>query len=1215
MKRRRFCKDEGARVSFALVALLILAGSSVLSGIVSKLAQDPNSGKGQWATVEEGAILAIESEILELSNRTATAALKEGLSTGQDLSFIYARFQSDFKAGFSQDTVNQGWEIRLEGFDFGLDLGTMPNGRVVGIVNWTARASSGLFVKRTTAVSQDLGSPLALAASMRDRLQMSGNESSELSNLVRGMLYRLVAMRTANGVLDGASVLTTQDIDVAFDLALDLMMCSGAVTVPTRRRDGNSSSSGPADLFLQRLNITTIKSSSVLAQYIMGLLDYYLLWFRDYTGIGEAAEAFFRWVGDKTSADDNLTRARDQWWKDFKVRYMVERWAFDVLAGLLHVAFEMSGDENIDVSSLSIEDLSHKVQGAVNTSAKELGPALEGPHAWEGLRPPDELNIALANMPSKDAQEKELVLGLLQRSLISTDLKAAEGLLDIGRARAASAWEDLAAVDEMGGFSPEAPQMLQNASGSTSTSKGLVIFGVSIQWKDLAYNSTVEKKGIHDTAPEDRLKRSLDAAMEPGNGILFKEVRPYETDFRIVVLGTLEVRKFLFSRGGNLDLGPEIEELEVRFNVPINITMIVPVFTGVPLSGVDYSPSDTLGGDLKEAAWEFINVTWSNLQWAAGALTELKSGVVSGLKELGRRGLNNLAKTSAGHFSHVVEDVMKAIYAKAWNKAINRTWGLVRELFGDELRDMLTFNVTIQGYDLWVIMDPFAESLTVSHLSEGLFFNLTIKRLAEENPPFKPVPVEGFYYALLGTIVYTKGDLTVCAGLDPLTVVQPSPIHVVAQVRDKQGKGYRFELDAPVVQRTYLTKEFSLSTLLKMPLKGIPVPGTELTFDIDAGLRVFYGSDVKKPEKLLIKAVRDAWYTTLEGYSIKAVYDELGDPVLLEAFLLHLLNNVIHSIEDVADEELPEIEVFVELKVSAGLGTASGGLGLSFVIEEPVRVLLYVLPWITENLRAFLLNLAQPEMKIATSRAPSMVLEHLYVRGTVSTEAGLPEAFGGDRFGMMTFATRIEANVPALGALIGKDLGRWKVQVGVLLPNIPSAVVGMIPGMDPPKPRCDLWLVEFSIMELDNDRAKLSEIYYDTKGFDPKEEFVEIWNPTNWRIDLSRWVLADQGGRWDLPDHVTLPPGGRLVVARNRDGFRALFGKLPEISGLTLSLNNDGDSMVLYDPWGVQIDAMAWDSGLHGWDLKCKSGESLHRGAADTDTPGDWYCAVPDPGI
>ena len=1218
MWHRRFREDRGARVPFALVALLILVGTTILSGLVAKFGPERGGGSGLPATAEEGAFVVIENEIVDLSLRTATATVKEGLGTGQDLGAMEARLQSEFKAGFSKVTGEgpRGWVVSLESSDLGLDLGSMPDGKVVGTVNWTARSDSGLQVRWTTQVSQDLGSTLALAFSIRDRLQVCGNESSELSDLVRGMLYRLAAVRTANGVLDGKRVITSRDIDTAFDLALELLMnsSSGKKTLASANGTKIQDPQGPADQFLQRLNITTVKSSSVLAQYLLGLLDYYLLWFRDYTGIGEAAESFFRWVGDKTSADDNLSKARDRWWKDFKVRYMVERWAFDALAGIIHVGLERSGDEDIDVSSLSIEDLSHKVQGGVNASAQGLGPALEGPHALEDLKPPDDLENALANMPCKEPVDKERVLGLLKRSLISTDLKAAEGLLDIGRAMAVGAWEDLVSVDSMGGYSVGAPEGLMNATALQKTSEGLVISGVSVEWHNLVYNTTITKKGVHDTAPEERLRRALDAAMAPGKGAMFKEVRPYETDYSITVLGKLEVHRFLFTRRGSFGLAPDQMGLEVKIDVPINITIIVPVFTGVPLSGVDYNPSDTLGTDLKEALWEFVNETWGGLMWATGALSKLKDGIVGGLKELGRRGLNNLAKTTAGHFSHVIEEVMRALYAKAWNVAMNRTWGFVREIFGDELRDMLTFNVTIHGYDLWVILDPFAESLTVSHLSGPFFFNLTVKRLAEDDPPFRAAPVEGFYYALLGTVVYTKGDLSVRAGLDPLTVLQPSPIQVVAQSKDEKGKGYRFELDAPVVQRSYLTKEFSLSTLLKMPLKGIPVPGTGLTFDIDAGLRVRYGSDVKMPEKLLVKAVRDAWYTTLEGYSVKEVYDELGDPVLLEAFLLHLLNNVVYSIEDVADEELPEIEVFVELKVSAGLGTATGGFGLSFVIEEPVRVLLHILPWIAENLRAFLLNMAQPGLEMSATRAPSMVLEHLYVRGTVSVEAGLPEALGGDRFGRMTFATRIEANVPALGALLGKDLGRWRVRMGVVLPNLPSAVVAAIPGMDPPKPRCDLWIVDISIMELDNDRAKLSEIYYDTKGYDPKEEFVEVWNPTEWRIDLSRWVFADQGGRWELPDHVTLPPGGRIVIARNRDGFRALFGKLPEISGLTLSLNNDGDSMVLYDPWGVQIDEVAWEEGLHGWGLKCKSGESLHRNDTDTDTSKDWYCAAPDPG-
>jgi hypothetical protein len=151
-------------------------------------------------------------------------------------------------------------------------------------------------------------------------------------------------------------------------------------------------------------------------------------------------------------------------------------------------------------------------------------------------------------------------------------------------------------------------------------------------------------------------------------------------------------------------------------------------------------------------------------------------------------------------------------------------------------------------------------------------------------------------------------------------------------------------------------------------------------------------------------------------------------------------------------------------------------------------------------------------------------------------------------------------------------------------------------------------------MELDNDRAKLSEVHYDTKGLDIKEEFVELWNPTNRRIDVSRWVIVDQGGEWTLPDHLDIPAGERLVVSRDRDGFRAAFKELPDVSGLTLSLNNDGDHLELYDPWGVRIDSVAWEGGAHGWNLKCKNGQSLHRNMFDTDTPKDWHCGEPDPG-
>jgi len=1218
MMRRRFRKNEGGRVPFALVAILILVGTTVLAVLVSRL-DGGNGNVDEWSlTDEERGLKDLERGISDLAVEAATSAMEEGLDKGLGPEDISRVLGADLSKGFTgsmgkvmNSTGHRGWTVELVGSDLGIDIGSLPDGTVLGTVNWTAISPGGVTMRGVTQVSEGLERPFALAYTIKERLRSSGSENGELEELIKGMLFKLATVRTANGELEGKKVLTGKDVGKALDLALGLLMNSSS------GGSGPYQKENPADLLLKEYNITTVKSSSVLAQYILGLLDYYLLWFRDYTGLGEASGSFFEWVGKRTDGDKNLSAARDRWYKDLKVRDLVERWAFDTMATLLRAVLKISGDEEIELQDLGMEELSGRVKDGVNTTAEAMEGAGVGPWGTSGLadgRPPIELAQAVEAMPCEDPEEKGPVLERLRQGLEGTAMHAIGGLLVAARGLANYAWDEILASDELEGFSAETPKALLDPVKEQANISRPKITYLDVYWDLLRFNATIGAKGVHDTAPEGRLRRALGAAMAPGKGRLLAEVRPYEADYHIEVKGSFMVHQFVFSRLDRLGLALGHVGVVINFLIPINLSLTIPVLTGVPLSGVDYGPSDTLYGDLKEALWEFVNRTWGAVRWAAGAMRGLFDDVVDGIKELGLRGLENLGNLSAASFSRIVEKVLKALYARAWNDAMNMTWRFLRELIGDDLREMLTFNVTILGLDIQVQLDVFAECLNLSYSADGLSFNLTIKRLTDENPPFRSMPIDGFSYAVLGIGRYQREGLDIRVGLDPLTVYQSSIVQVVGESRDGEGRGFRFELLAPVAERAYLTKEISLSSVTGSPLKGIPIPGTGITVDIDIGLRIRYGADIRTPDKLLIRAVRNAWYKTLEGYSVKQLYSDIGDPVLLEAFILHLLNNIANSIEDVTSEELPEIEVFVDGKASAGAGTASAGFCLSFVIKEPVRVIWDVIPWIIDNLRAFLLRMAHPGLPAGASSAPSTVLERIYVRGTVYSGIGLPGFLGGDEYGRATLGTVVEANIPALGALVGADRGRWMVRTGMMLPNLPSAVAAFIPGFDPPHPRCDLWLFQLSIMELDNDRAKLSEIYYDTKGFDPREEFVEIWNPTAKRIDVSRWVLMDQGGHWRLPDHLSIPPGGRMVIARNRDGFRALFNELPEVAGLTLGLNNDGDVMTLYDPWGVQIDLVAWKGAVHGWNLSCKNGQSLHRGPADTDTPKDWYCEAPDPG-
>jgi len=1170
-------------VPFAAVAVIILLGTLALGALVANMEDNIADQIG----IERAAVASIERSIMDHALVTVGSCLEAGFRDGRDQETISKELDPAFVQGFEGTIVLEGWDIGLHDVVLGLDLSTpFPTGRVVGHVNWSAISPDGTRYRTMTRISEELDRPFGLVAYADDVIQLSGNEGGDLSDLVRSMLFKMAIVRVGNGELEGSNIITSKDVGMALEMALDMFL--------NITDDGD-----PADSFLELIDETEVRSSVIISQYLMGLLDYYLLWFRDYTGIGEGSERFFEWIGEwlakegEDIEDVMIEEDFEEWWRSFNVRDAVERWAFGIMASAIRTVLEMYDDDDIDIRDMDLGEMADVIRGGTDTVN---GVAVD----VEDLRP-----VELER--SDDG-----LVPVLGRVLLDVALEAMEGLVDCARELAAGSIEDLATVDEVHGISAQVRDW-SVPKGAVNSSRFSVL-DLTVQRSELDVDGSISVKGSHHTAPEEKLAKALDGLMHPGEGRAFREIRPYEADFKIRIEGNFTIFSLIVMGRDLTTLLVSNDVVELKRVVPIDIWVTVPVFTGVPLKGVDYDPTDTFVGDLKEIVWEFVNRTWAGLQWIAGSMSRLMAGAQEGLRELGTRGLDNLGKMSARAFSRTVEDVLGAMYERAWNDAVNITWRFIRNLIGEDLKEMLTFELSLFGFELTISIDLFAETLEIGHSSDRWGFYISITRLAEDVPPFRPMPVDGFRYALIGLGHLNVGRFSVEGVVDPLTIVNPFVVSLIGELRNRKGKGFRFELHGPLAYKVLERKELRLSSLIGVPISGLPVPGTGLTADIDAGLRILHGKGVRSPDKLLIRAIRSAWYDTLKGYTVKELYGDLGDPELLEAFFVQLLNNIVNSIGDTAAKELPEMELFVEGELKTVGGVASGGFSLSFVIKDPVHVLLEIIPWFVDNLRSFLLGMTEPGLPSGLVGLSSYVTEHLFVRGMVYVEAGAPDIVGGKDAGRIKVGGLVEANLPALGALVGVDRGRWMVHAGIVLPGIPSAIASTIPGFRAPRPKCDLWMVELKIMELDNDRAKITEVYYDTDGSDVDEEYIEIWNPTGRRIDMSRWVLNDNGGRWRLPEHLSVPPGARVVIARDRDGFRGSFGSLPDVSGLPLSLNNDGDVIRLSDPYGVEIDSVSWENHVHGWDLVCETGEALHRDGDDTDSPGDWYCDDPDPG-
>jgi hypothetical protein len=132
----------------------------------------------------------------------------------------------------------------------------------------------------------------------------------------------------------------------------------------------------------------------------------------------------------------------------------------------------------------------------------------------------------------------------------------------------------------------------------------------------------------------------------------------------------------------------------------------------------------------------------------------------------------------------------------------------------------------------------------------------------------------------------------------------------------------------------------------------------------------------------------------------------------------------------------------------------------------------------------------------------------------------------------------------------------------------------------------------------------ISEVLYDPPGPDDAE-FIELFNPTYLQLDLFGFSISDAVNRSDFEDLRTFPKGTVLdagktmIVAATSTGFHAEFGFRPDFEILDsdpyvpdlldnnewgdpaafLQLANQGDEVIVRDPFEQIVDAIAYGAG------------------------------------
>lgn len=152
----------------------------------------------------------------------------------------------------------------------------------------------------------------------------------------------------------------------------------------------------------------------------------------------------------------------------------------------------------------------------------------------------------------------------------------------------------------------------------------------------------------------------------------------------------------------------------------------------------------------------------------------------------------------------------------------------------------------------------------------------------------------------------------------------------------------------------------------------------------------------------------------------------------------------------------------------------------------------------------------------------------------------------------------------------------------------------------------------------------INEIMYNPISRDDNDEYVELHNYGDEAVDISNWQFHD-GIRFIFPYPTTLPAGGYIVVAKNRDQLLAKHKGLDPkrvVGNFTGTLSNRGERLLLtlpkevlrngrpiaIEPLRVPADEVTYhDSASWGeWSDAGGSSLELRDPRADNRHPGNW---------
>jgi uncharacterized repeat protein (TIGR02543 family) len=143
----------------------------------------------------------------------------------------------------------------------------------------------------------------------------------------------------------------------------------------------------------------------------------------------------------------------------------------------------------------------------------------------------------------------------------------------------------------------------------------------------------------------------------------------------------------------------------------------------------------------------------------------------------------------------------------------------------------------------------------------------------------------------------------------------------------------------------------------------------------------------------------------------------------------------------------------------------------------------------------------------------------------------------------------------------------------------------------------------------------INEINYNSStDFNP-EDWVELYNTSTEKIELSGWVFKDEDDahKFVFPDNTVIEPDDYIVLCRDKSLFHQMFPDIEKYIGdISFGLSGRGELVRLYNAMGELVNSLTYDNNPPWPEAADGRGSTLEllNPSLDNILPGNWAPSI-----